>query len=312
MSKLEDAALPHETLNELQTEDSSPQYRIGTRILKSIPRWGLCEGIIDSFDGEYYIVKYLSINFEERLAPAKMADDVTITTNWDSHLLDEGQQIWAFMGKGAHSGVIMSISRPENRASVKWDSTTKVSEVDLDTLFPMFDYDNEGSMLISSHSKRRRFRTNFFHLGNQGQAPRTSQTQSSSNKGKRYKQNEARASEQTDKRNSDNKAVAVKGEGEEKSPETTEDFERELSMLSDYYLNKKVRKDEEIPNGMVLRAKIVRCPLLRSKSEFRRLVHKRIVALQRAGKKSEIHRILKKVVDSSFIDFLAAKFYFTL
>ena len=67
------------------------------------------------------------------------------------------------------------------------------------------------------------------------------------------------------------------------------------SMLWDYYLNPKVRKDEEIPGGMVIRQKVAQCSLLRSKCKFRRLVYKKIMALNEANERGEIYRILKQV-----------------
>ncbi|KAL3785916.1 hypothetical protein HJC23_008111 [Cyclotella cryptica] len=355
------------TFREAPPEDSSARYRIGTRFLRVVTGWGLCEGIINSFDGKYYSVEYISMNMEETLVDEKILDDAIIITNWNTHLLDEGQQVWVFMGKGRHSGVIMSIRRLDNKASVKWDSTNKVGEVDLDTVFPMFEYDSEGSLLTSSYSKRKRTPTNFFHRGLEEQVPRAFQTPKGSkqnetgtdNRSERcsikieYKEtreaplnckdekkgayskkrkpaktrpqaqkknwdeksnpnilkssctpnsaglgspglgwapkydvwihpklgleltlDQARkfqhisdslggdeeaayveykkslTSEQTDNTKSAHKAPTVKDEDEEEEKETSEDFEQELSMLYDYYLNQKVRKDEEIPSGM--------------------------------------------------------------
>eukprot|EP00804_Cyclotella_cryptica_P030003 CCRYP_013441-RB/>CCRYP_013441-RB protein AED:0.15 eAED:0.15 QI:415/1/1/1/1/1/2/1166/402 len=373
MSKSVDTSTPHSTFREAPPEDSSARYRIGTRFLRVVTGWGLCEGIINSFDGKYYSVEYISMNMEETLVDEKILDDAIIITNWNTHLLDEGQQVWVFMGKGRHSGVIMSIRRLDNKASVKWDSTNKVGEVDLDTVFPMFEYDSEGSLLTSSYSKRKRTPTNFFHRGLEEQVPRAFQTPKGSkqnetgtdNRSERcsikieYKEtreaplnckdekkgayskkrkpaktrpqaqkknwdeksnpnilkssctpnsaglgspglgwapkydvwihpklgleltlDQARkfqhisdslggdeeaayveykkslTSEQTDNTKSAHKAPTVKDEDEEEEKETSEDFEQELSMLYDYYLNQKVRKDEEIPSGMVLRARI--------------------------------------------------------
>lgn len=68
----------------------------------------------------------------------------------------------------------------------------------------------------------------------------------------------------------------VESEGDSNS--LTSEVESEYRELWDYYLNQKVRKEEEIPSGMVIRKKVAQCQLLRSKSQFRRLVHKRILA----------------------------------
>jgi hypothetical protein len=89
------------------------------------------------------------------------------------------------------------------------------------------------------------------------------------------------------------KMQPVKSEGDSNS--LTSEVESEYRELWDYYLNQKVRKEEEIPSGMVIRKKVAQCQLLRSKSQFRRLVHKRILALNKVNEKREIYRILKEV-----------------
>lgn len=73
--------------------------------------------------------------------------------------------------------------------------------------------------------------------------------------------------------------------------------EKECNMLWDYYLNPKVRINEELPGGMTIRKKVAECSLLRSKCRFRILVHKKIRALNLENKRGEIYRILKQVRD---------------
>jgi hypothetical protein len=73
------------------------------------------------------------------------------------------------------------------------------------------------------------------------------------------------------------------------------DKEEECNMLWEYYLNPKVRTNEELPSGMTIRKKIAQCSLLRSKCRFRHLVHKKILTLNVENKREEVYRILKQV-----------------
>jgi len=70
--------------------------------------------------------------------------------------------------------------------------------------------------------------------------------------------------------------------------------EIEYRTLWDYYLKPTTRDKEEIPSGMILRRRTASCNLLRYRnSVFRQLVHRKILRLERSGKKNEINRILK-------------------
>ena len=181
--------------------------------------------------------------------------DATVTTNWDAHLLKEGQHVWAFVRITRHPAIIVGICCPENKAFVKWTSTNRANKVDLDTLFPMFDCDKFGIVWLSIQQKR--ICTAFFHHGSQGEeAP-----------GGLIGVHKARATFlpsrallptsncRTCKSRPGNitKAPPAKDNSREKGTKTAEDFnQRELDMLWDYYLAVKVRKNEAIPGGMVL------------------------------------------------------------
>ena len=95
-------------------------------------------------------------------------------------------------------------------------------------------------------------------------------------------------------------------ESGELSDEPTESMttaeEQEYNLLWDYYMKPIVRVNEEVPSGMILRQRTAMCNLLRFKySRFRRKLHKRIISLEKVGRKHEIYQILKelKLFDSS-------------
>ena len=71
----------------------------------------------------------------------------------------------------------------------------------------------------------------------------------------------------------------------------------EYDSLYDLYMKPAVRVNEEIAaSGMILRKKVATAFLLRSKnSVFRQKLHKKIVALEKVGRKDEIYRLLKKM-----------------
>lgn len=77
----------------------------------------------------------------------------------------------------------------------------------------------------------------------------------------------------------------------------------EYESLYDFYMKPAVRVNEEIAaSGMILRKKVATAFLLRSKnSVFRQKLYKKIVALEKVGRKDEIYRLLKKMMqfDSS-------------
>jgi hypothetical protein len=91
--------LKHKDESDLDRKQPHPQYRVGTQFLRTVPGWGLCEGIVSAYNGESYTVHYPSIELED-LVDTKVLDDATVTTNWNAHLLEEGQHVWACTGKG--------------------------------------------------------------------------------------------------------------------------------------------------------------------------------------------------------------------
>jgi len=426
----------------MKREDGE-QYPVGTRFLKRVPAWGECQGVITSYDDELdkYTVEYLSINMEEDLDGTQLFHDATIITNWDTHLLHEGQNVWAFQGKGKHPAVIQTINRSDESAFVKWTNSNTTGDVELNNLFPMFDTDSSGEQRTSRHgrrtrkvtdhyihggdkpfanevgkmkrqlafkeespevevkvaatatnddkhnimlrqSRRKRMRTNFYIHGgdkalakaitkqsnlrrpvvckdesessgddkkpvpthNQGvkklgpmkkkmnsvkTLPKHIKEQPSEEEvpgpGWKFKNNhwvspgiqlkftpfqackfEAyRVELGGDELKAYNKyqkyfGASVKSQIQETNMKHEDDeldpqFEDEYNKLWDYYMTKKVRTREEIPNGMTMRKRVVPCPLMRFKNVFRRLLHKKLIALDRSNKKNEIYRILKEV-----------------
>ena len=68
----------------------------------------------------------------------------------------------------------------------------------------------------------------------------------------------------------------------------------EYNFLCRYYLEKVIRDKEQLPGGMVLRAKSVQCNLLRySKCKFRQRLYKEIQRLKKRDDTEEIYRMLK-------------------
>jgi hypothetical protein len=391
----------------------APKFRVGTRFLKEVPgRGGEFEGVITSNCNGKYSVTYDDIDFQETVSEEMMcSDSVTVTTNWETDLLKEGQAVWAFIKKNFHPAQILSIRRSEEKALVKWTTSDTKGEVDLHFLFPMFDSDEYGGMVTSSKGKRKKMATNFYvvwkaeiHRASfqrkskvkedpepevaskkgKGSGKKRIKYQSAkvkcSNSAKRKASHPVKQSErkmpvktedhteekeptkQGEQINSKAPSCRPKQEGENYleskgwvfeggwwvSPQLKKQFrlvdakifdsvcekydrdeatafcdyinlkcvnksvgtsvkdevgetegntsnENEYTMLWEYYMHQKVRLNEEIPSGIQLRAKIVQCPLLRSKNVFRQQVHKKVLALNRSGKRKEIHRILKKV-----------------
>ena len=75
-----------------------------------------------------------------------------------------------------------------------------------------------------------------------------------------------------------------------KPPYNQDDY----NFLWNYYLHPVKRSKEELPGGMVLRAKSVQCNLLRySKCQFRQKLFKEIHRLKRDSKNDEIYRMLQ-------------------
>ena len=78
---------------------------------------------------------------------------------------------------------------------------------------------------------------------------------------------------------------------------TISEIQEDYNSLYNYYLKPQVRVNEEIAgSGMILRKKTAQCNLLRFKnSKFRQNLHKQIMALEKIGRKDEIHRLLKEL-----------------
>ena len=64
-----------------------------------------------------------------------LLDGATIIKNWDTHLLEEGQHVWAFPGKGKHPAIIQSTNRLDKMAFVKWTISNTTGDVELNNLF---------------------------------------------------------------------------------------------------------------------------------------------------------------------------------
>lgn len=97
-----DAATPqdesqHVPLPLLSRDPSSP-YRIGTRFLREVAGWSICEGVVDEFEGECYTVTYATSRARgQALVTIDALQDMTMMTNWDAHQLKEDQHVWAFV-----------------------------------------------------------------------------------------------------------------------------------------------------------------------------------------------------------------------
>ena len=399
-------------------EDEQPRYRVGTRFLRAVPGWGMCEGIVASYDGENYTVDYPSTTIEGDIVTTKMLDGATVITNWDCHLLTDNQNVWVRQGKGQHPAIILSIAS-DDKAIVRYTVSGAVLPVDLQSVFPMFDDNDEtGESKVSSFSKRKRSRTNRFIdgrdqpvaalLGQKPQAKKFKEEQLDRIKNENVDHCEKPISigqekindpKQSTMKPKGSKRPATKRQKKKQSSKSTSQYNKisdkddspgpgwefehgfwvspvlelefnlvnackfeafrveldgdeqkayqkfstyfgeskqkkictmsclskirsvkdesevdnglgpeneKYNMLWDYYMNQKVRKDEEIPGGMVLRRKVAQCSLLRSKSKFRRLVHKKIVALNEANERANINQILEQVrcIASEYIRFL--------
>jgi len=89
------------------------------------------------------------------------------------------------------------------------------------------------------------------------------------------------------------KAVALSSSRVRSNVDAVDD-EADYNSLWEYYLKPVLRKDEELPSGMVLRHKLVACNMLRFKDDkVRRVLHSKIKCLERSGKRGDIYRILK-------------------
>lgn len=156
-------------MSRMKQEDDTLVHPVGTRFLKRIQAWGECEGVITSYDDkrEKYTVQYPSIKMEQDLDGTQLSSDggATIITNWDTHLLQEGQHVWAFQGKGKHPAIIQSINRSDEMAFVKWTNSNTTGEVALNNLFPMFDTDSSGERRTSRYSRRTRKHTDHYVFG---------------------------------------------------------------------------------------------------------------------------------------------------
>lgn len=425
-----------------QEHDFAPQYPVGTRFLRTLPGWGklvhmvkhvasinlfilltififacctslgMCEGVVAGYDGEHYTVNYPSIKVEDEIVETKVLDDSTVTTNWNTHTLQPGQNVWACMGKGKHPAIIKTIRKSEERATVKWTTSNTVGDVDLNILFPMYDDDESGESKQPSYSRRKKMRPNYFvntkdkpiALQKQcckeelevdaafgggiksednyakklalkqkqysvvkekrkpnkkkkkpGRAPRkrkrshdliadticsTSQLSDDEVPGPGWKLNgslwvspeleleftpfeackleayrvelgnEVEAYQKYQKYfGASSSAKPVKDEGGDNcdvNPFSPKE-QKQYDMLWEFFMDPKVRMDEEIPSGMVIRKKVAQCSLLRSKCKFRHLVHKKILALNVENRKKEIFRILTQVrhIITSLVQFVS-------
>ncbi|KAL3784456.1 hypothetical protein ACHAW5_004016 [Stephanodiscus triporus] len=87
---------------------------------------------------------------------------------------------------------------------------------------------------------------------------------------------------------------------EKEEPMANSEIENEYIALWKYYMEPRVRKNEElVGSGMVLRKKIASCSLLRSKNDiFRKKVHGKVMRLhKKGGRKCDILRILKLLME---------------
>lgn len=94
-----------------------------------------------------------------------------------------------------------------------------------------------------------------------------------------------------------NSGKSTKDDNKEDETQLPPELEKEYAMLWNFYLDPKVRKNEELPNGMIIRKRVAQCSLLRAKCKFRWSVYRKILALNQENKKHAIYRILKQLHD---------------
>ena len=94
------------------------------------------------------------------------------------------------------------------------------------------------------------------------------------------------------------KAVFATEEASSSKETSTPYNQEEYCSLWKYYLDPVKRKKEELPGGIVLRAKSVSCNLLRyNNCDFRRELYKEIHRLKRRQQHGEIHQMLKMLYE---------------
>ena len=215
-----------------------------------------------------------------------------------------GQHVWVTIGREMHSAKIKQILA-SNMAKVQWTTMLTYSNVSIDDIKPMFDYEN-GEIVSSRFSKRKRGETDrFVPPPPTKKEPNNVVTNTSLYSPKRGKKaavvakrgkSLVRPQKQYPLMKREPRQSQLPKQKSKQDLRLEKEKEEDYKSLSNLYLEPKIRKNEELPSGICLRQKTVVCGLLRCKSsQFRKQLHKRIIGLEREGKKDEIHQILKQM-----------------
>ena len=351
-----------------RSKTAAPKYAIGTHFRKKFLGYGIWEGVISSFDGDDYEVRYLEDNYIEFISIKDMDDIVTRSNKYvqnkvkletlQSHhqqqvgqkipsndkrcrlpteryppapwiikqeqqrtdttssfatkkpSFKEGQHVWVCAGREMHSARIIEICS-SSKVKIQWSTMQTYSFVSMDDIKPMFDSNTNGEIIASHFSRRTRERTERFspplptkqeqehaatttNNGLKKQPSRTKRTKKTATKrsfSKKQRTFVKRESIQSGVSSQKTESVSLQELFHEKEKED------DYKSLWNTYLEPQIRKNVELPyNGMRIRQTKAMCGLLRCKtSTFRKKLYKRIINLDKEGKKDEIYQMLKQM-----------------